>query len=173
MINLYGSSETGHLLIEDDGVMRPSPETAVLEVASPDGAGVGELLVTTLTNPWLPLLRYEIGDYVEPRAGGYLVHGRKRDALRRADGGVLTTRQLDQTFADVTGVAHYQLRQQADGSAHLALLPEAAGDDLAEARTRLTPTLCAMLGAPVSAEVVDLITPEDSGKFRLTVRETA
>jgi hypothetical protein len=30
-----------------------------------------------------------------------------------------------------------------------------------------------MLGAPVSAEVVDLITPEDSGKFRLTVRETA
>jgi len=173
VINLYGSSETGHLLVEDDGVMRPSPETAVLEVASPDGAGVGELLVTTLTNPWLPLLRYEIGDYVEPRAGGYLVHGRKRDALRRADGGVLTTRQLDQAFADVTGVAHYQLRQQADGSAHLALLPEAAGDDLAEARTRLTPTLCAMLGAPVSAEVVDLITPEDSGKFRLTVRETA
>jgi phenylacetate-CoA ligase len=173
VINLYGSSETGHLLIEDDGVMRPSPETAVLEVASPDGAGVGELLVTTLTNPWLPLLRYEIGDYVEPRAGGYLVHGRKRDALRRADGGVLTTRQLDQAFADVTGVAHYQFRQQADGSARLALLPEAAGDDLAEARTRLTPTLCAMLGAPVSAEVVDLITPEDSGKFRLTVRETA
>jgi len=30
VIDLYGSSETGHLLVETDGIMRPSPETALL-----------------------------------------------------------------------------------------------------------------------------------------------
>ena len=171
VINLYGSSETGHLLVEHDDAMLPSPETALLENTAADG--IGELLVTTLTNPYLPLLRYEIGDYVERTDKGFVVHGRKRDALRAADGGILTTRLVDQAFADVAGVAHYQLRQKADGSAHLFLLPENAGDALASAQAKLTVVLGRILGAAVTAETVGLIAPEDSGKFRLTVREAA
>lgn len=171
VIDLYGSSETGHLLVETDGIMRPSPETALLESTSPNG--IGELLVTTLTNPYLPLVRYEIGDYVERISGGYVVHGRKRDALRGADGRILTTRLVDAAFIGVSGIAHYQLRQRTDGSAHLSLLPEQAGDDLASAQTTLVPRLSTLLGSPVSSESVGLLTPEDSGKFRLTVRESA
>ena len=171
VIDLYGSSETGHLLIETDGVMRPSPETALLESTSADG--IGELLVTTLTNPYLPLMRYEIGDYVEPVAGGYLVHGRKRDALRGADGRILTTRQVDAAFSGVRGIAHYQLRQRTDGSAHLSLLPEQAGDGLASVQATLVERLSLLLGTSVTSESVGLLTPEDSGKFRLTVRESA
>ena len=171
VIDLYGSSETGHLLIETDNVMRPSPETALLETTASDG--VGELLVTTLTNPYLPLLRYEICDYVERVADGYLVHGRKRDALRDAEGRIVTTRQVDATFAHVAGIAHYQLRQQPDGSAHLSLLPERAGDELVSAQAMLKERLTLLLGAPVTSASVTLLTPEDSGKFRLTVRESA
>ncbi|MFM2211412.1 MAG: hypothetical protein RL639_606 [Verrucomicrobiota bacterium] len=171
VIDLYGSSETGHLLVQTDGVMRPSPETALLESTSADG--IGELLVTTLTNPYLPLVRYEIGDYVERVAGGYLVHGRKRDALRGADGQLLTTRQVDAAFAGVRGIAHYQLRQRTDGSAHLSLLPEQAGDALVSAQATLVERLSFLLGSPVTSEAVGLLTPEDSGKFRLTVRESA
>ncbi len=171
VIDLYGSSETGHLLVETDGVMRPSPETALLESTSADG--IGELLVTTLTNPFLPLMRYEIGDYVEPVAGGYLVHGRKRDALRGADGRILTTRQVDAAFSGVRGIAHYQLRQRTDGSAHLSLLPEQAGDGLASVQATLGERLSLLLGTSVTSESVGLLTPEDSGKFRLTVRESA
>ena len=171
VINLYGSSETGHLLVEHDGAMLPSPETAVLESTAPDG--IGELLVTTLTNPYLPLVRYEIGDFVELSADGFAVHGRKRDALRSATGRILTTRLIDQCFADVAGVAHYQLRQKADGSAHLFLLPAVEGDDLATAQAKLASELSSLLGAPVTTESVGLIAPEDSGKFRLTVREAA
>ena len=171
VINLYGSSETGHLLIEHDGVMLPSPETAMLESTAAEG--IGELLVTTLTNPYLPLLRYEIGDYVEHTANGFAVHGRKRDALRAADGRTLTTRIIDQCFTDVTGIAHYQLRQKADGSAHLFLLPETTGDNLTSAQAKLTSELGSILGANVTTESVGLIAPEDSGKFRLTVREAA
>lgn len=171
VIDLYGSSETGHLLVESAGVMRPSPETALLESTAAEG--VGELLVTTLTNPYLPLVRYEIGDYVEPVDGGYLVHGRRRDALRGPDGRPLTTRQADAAFAGVGGIAHYQLRQRPDGSAHLSLLPERAGDELVAARATLVGRLSRLLGAPVTAATVGLLTPEDSGKFRLTLRETA
>lgn len=171
VINLYGSSETGHLLVEHDGVMRPSEETALLESTADEG--VGELLVTTLSNPYLPLLRYEIGDYVERLPDGYRVHGRKRDALRAADGRALTTRLIDQAFADVAGIAHYQLRQKPDGSARLLLLPETAGDALSSAQAKLTAELGRVLGAEVAAESVGLIAPEDSGKFRLTVREAA
>ena len=171
VINLYGSSETGHLLVEHDDVMLPSLDTATLESTAP--AGIGELLVTTLTNPYLPLLRYEIGDYVEQTADGFAVHGRKRDALRAADGRTLTTRMIDQCFADVAGVAHYQLRQKADGSAHLFLLAQVDGDLLTTAQAKLTAELSHLLGATVTAESVSLIAPEDSGKFRLTVREAA
>jgi len=171
VIDLYGSSETGHLLVQSDGVMRPSPETALLESTNP--GGVGELLVTTLTNPHLPLLRYEIGDYVEAVAGGYLVHGRKRDALRAADGRLLTTRQIDAAFAGLRGIAHYQLRQRADGSAHLSVLPERDADPLLDAQATLGARLAGLLGAPVTSEAVGLLTPEDSGKFRLTLREAA
>lgn len=171
VIDLYGSSETGHLLVQSDGVMRPSPETALLESTNP--GGVGELLVTTLTNPHLPLLRYEIGDYVEAVAGGYLVHGRKRDALRAADGRLLTTRQIDAAFAGLRGIAHYQLRQRADGAAHLSVLPERDADPLPDAQATLRARLAGLLGAPVTSEAVALLTPEDSGKFRLTLREAA
>ncbi len=171
VIDLYGSSETGHLLVETDGVMRPSPETALLESTSADD--IGELLVTTLTNPYLPLMRYEIGDYVERVAGGYLVHGRKRDALRGADGRILTTRQVDAAFSGLRGIAHYQLRQRTDGSAHLSLLPEQASDGLASAQATLGERLSRLLGTSVTSESVGLLTPEDSGKFRLTVRESA
>ena len=171
VINLYGSSETGHLLVEHHGAMLPSPETAILESTATDG--IGELLVTTLTNPYLPLLRYEIGDFFERTPDGFAIHGRKRDALRAADGRILTTRMIDQCFTDVAGVAHYQLRQKADGSAHLFLLPVVEGGDLTSAQAKLTSELGSLLGATVTAESVSLIAPEDSGKFRLTLREAA
>jgi len=171
VIDLYGSSETGHLLVDVDGVMRPSRETAILECTAQ--TGVGELLVTTLTNPYLPLVRYEIGDYVEQVTDGYLVHGRKRDALRDAQGRILTTRQVDAAFLGIGGIAHYQLRQKTDGSAHLSLLPERAGDELVSAQALLKERLTLLLGSPVTSGSVGLLTPEDSGKFRLTVRESA
>ena len=171
VIDLYGSSETGHLLIEYDGVMRTVPETAMLESTAVDG--IGELLVTTLTNPYLPLLRYEVGDYVERTEDGYWLHGRKRDALCDAHGRILTTRMVDQNFAGESGIAHYQLRQKADGSAHLLLVPAKPADNLSLAKAKLTAELGRLLGTPVTAECVALIAPEDSGKFRLTLCEAA
>ena len=171
VINLYGSSETGHLLIDHpDGGMLGSPETAELELADVDESGVGQLLVTTLTNEYLPLVRYEIGDHAERSGGRWIVHGRLRDTLRGADGRVVTTRMVDGCFQDITGVAHYQLRQSADGSAELTLLPEHANGNLSALHPLLAARLTERLGRPVTLADTDRIAPEDSGKFRLTLR---
>ena len=89
VFNLYGSTETGHLLMEvGPGEMRPSLETALLEVLNTDGQGISELAVTTLTNDFMPLIRYRIGDLVarheRPYYTSYLVHGRAADAFASA-----------------------------------------------------------------------------------------
>ena len=170
VINLYGSSETGHLLIDHPaGGMTPSPETALLELADVDARGIGQLLVTTLTNDYLPLVRYEIGDHAERDGDRWVVHGRLRDALRDSAGRIVTTRMVDACFEDLPGIAHYQLRQAADCSATLSLLPESPADALTAVQPVLAARLGALLGAPVTVATTDLIAPEDSGKFRLTV----
>ncbi|HEX5221273.1 MAG TPA: hypothetical protein VFZ59_17045 [Verrucomicrobiae bacterium] len=234
VFNLYGSTETGHLLMENEaGEMKPSYETAVLEVVEEDellaaserqisslepehllspslssilnggeggrrpgeeglcgfgvqsrnlasGRGVaatsdavGTLLVTTLSNDYMPLLRYRIGDLVQrhERAYGtdYTIHGRMRDALTAIDGRRVTTWQVDQCFAGVAGIAHYQLRQTSRAGFHLRYIPDRAGMDsnsLKELAARLT----TLLGAPVQVESVPTLLPEASGKFRLTCR---
>ena len=171
VINLYGSSETGHLLIETaSSEMVTSPETAFLELCDMDAQGIGQLLVTTRTNPYLPLLRYEIGDLAEILPNGYRIHGRVRDALRRPDQSLLSTYQVDQTFRDIVGVAHYQVRQSTDGKCEVFLLPENPGDALSSTKAIVAERLTQLVGSPINIAVVPLIPPEDSGKFRLTAR---
>ena len=145
VFNLYGSTETGHLLMENElGEMKPSYDTALLEVADADAEGIGSLLVTTLSNDYMPLLRYRIGDYMQrdeqPYSTNYIVHGRMRDALAAADGARVTTWQADQCFSGVSGIVHYQLRQNPAGEFHLRYIPETDGPSatgLREITTRL------------------------------------
>jgi phenylacetate-CoA ligase len=173
VFDLYGSTETGHLLMEDTaGKMRPSSETAFLEVLESDHLGIGHLVVTTLTNPIMPLIRYRIGDLVERHAtpGGlsYHVHGRAADAFTIASGRRVTTRQIDQCFAGIKGIAHYQLIQRRPESWVLRFVPDvqpAESSVLAGLSRRLEDLL--QSSAPVSIEQTDILAPERSGKFRL------
>jgi phenylacetate-CoA ligase len=176
VFNLYGSTETGHLLMENErGEMKPNPETAFLENLDPDERGVGHLVVTTLTNDYMPLVRYRIGDLVErqeqPYGTNYFVHGRSQDALCRADGRRVTTFEADQCFAGIGGIAHYSLRQTDAGDGRLQFVPDGDGpgaEDLRGALARLEN----LLQAPnrIGAEAVKLLPPTLSGKFRLTCR---
>ena len=172
VFNLYGSTETGHLLMENErGEMKPSYDTAWLEVVDEDEADVGDLIVTTLSNDYMPLLRYRIGDLAErhERSYGtdYVVHGRVRDALRASDGRRVTTWQVDECFAGVSGLAHYQLRQSPSGEARLRYVPESTEMEAGRLR-EVCARLEALLKGPVTAELVSTLIPEASGKFRLT-----
>jgi len=137
-----------------------------------DEEGRGDLVVTTLSNEFMPLIRYRIGDLVELRSEAcqtqYIVHGRAMDAIRGADGRRVTTWQVDQCFADLDGIAHYQLLEQPNGW-HLRFLPDRSGPNAA-AMANLRRLLSALRGTAeqtVTIEQTDLLMPESSGKFRL------
>lgn len=171
--NLYGSTETGHLLMEDEtNRMRPSLDTAFLEVDEPDGAGVGHLIVTTLTNEYMPLIRYRIGDLAERvdqgSRVGYLVHGRAGDAFVTPSVGRVTTLQLDRCFIGLPGFAHYQLLQRSNTQWLLRYAPDQVPptpSQLEELRRRFMLHLGS--SAELFIEQTDILMPEDSGKFRL------
>ncbi|HVM46556.1 MAG TPA: hypothetical protein VMU04_00945, partial [Candidatus Acidoferrum sp.] len=172
VFNLYGSTETGHLLMETEGGgMRASAETAHLEVLKPDARGAGELAVTTFTNDFMPLIRYRIGDLVERREGpyhtSYRVHGRVADAFTHPDGARVSTWDIDQCFADIRGIVHYQLVER-PGAWLLRFVPDGpspATAELDELQRRLRKLL--ELGVGPVMQATDLLLPESSGKFRL------
>jgi len=174
VFNLYGSTETGHLLMENGrDEMKPGYDTAYLEIVDAAPDGVGDLVVTTLTNDYMPLLRYRIGDLAERRAQPYgtdfVIHGRIRDALRAGDGRRVTTGQADQCFAGLPGILHYELRQDESGRCNLRFVPDGAGPAEAELRrvtSRLESLLCAR--DEIRTEAIPVLLPEPSGKFRLT-----
>ena len=175
IFNLYGSTETGHLLMENErGEMKPAYENIFYEIANPDERGIGDLVVTTLTNDIMPLVRYRIGDLVQrceqPYATNYPVHGRSRDTLLRRDGRRVTTLDVDQCFQGVDGVAHYQLRQLESGDCRLQFVPDRVAPD-AETLQRLTARLETLLqlSTPIVTEAVTMLPPTPSGKFRLTL----
>ena len=177
IFNLYGSTETGHLLMENEsGEMEPCGENAFYEVVEPDERGVGDLVVTTLTNEFMPLLRYRIGDLAqraEQSVGTtYRIHGRSGDPLIRRDGRRVTTLEVDECFSDLGGLAHYQLRQNVNGDCHLQYVPDGNGP-VAEELNRVTARLEQLLrlSKRPAAEAVAILPPTPSGKFRLTRRD--
>jgi phenylacetate-CoA ligase len=174
VLNLYGATETGHLLMEGaDGRMLASRETAFLELIESDERNIGQLVVTSLSNDRMPLVRYRIGDLVEaqeqPYCTTYRVHGRARDALRAADGRRVTTWDVDQFFVGVEGIAHYQLRQAEGGEWTLRYVPETANGPELDLR-HVQDQLAGLTGqrTAIATERVDTIVPAQSGKFRLT-----
>ena len=173
VFNLYGSTETGHLLMEvGRGEMRASLETALLEALNTDSQGVSELAVTTLTNDFMPLIRYRIGDLAErherPYYTSYVLHGRAKDAFAASDGRRVTTWQLDQCLANLAGIAHYQLCERTGGEWLLRFVPDITApraEDMAELRQRLARLLG--VSGKLAVQQTDLLVPESSGKFRL------
>jgi phenylacetate-CoA ligase len=133
---------------------------------------VGDLLVTTLDNDYMPLIRYRIGDLAKreerPYCTRYEVHGRTADALTTADGRRVTVWDVDQCFRGIQGVAHYQVSQPSPDRFLLRHVPEGRAPEpavLNELRGRLGE----LLGGSecLQLEQVEGLLPESSGKFRL------
>ena len=176
ILNLYGSTETGHLLMENErGELKASLDHVFYEIVEPDARGVGSLVVTTLTNEIMPLVRYRIGDLAErvqhPYATHYLIHGRARDTLVGSDGQRVTTLEVDRCFAGAEGIAHYQLRQNQPAGADLQFIPDRE-PPTGETLHRVTEQLQDLLKVPgvITTESVKMLPPLPSGKFRLTLR---
>ncbi len=136
---------------------------------------MGDLVVTTLTNDYMPLLRYRIGDLAkrhdQPSGNHYTVHGRVRDALMTSDGRRVTTWQVDQCFIEAHGIAHYELRQNENGDCVLRFVSDGVvpmEKELPRVTSRLEALL--QLSASIKTEAMPVLVPAASGKFRLTCR---
>ncbi|HEY9154672.1 MAG TPA: hypothetical protein VIM69_06050 [Opitutaceae bacterium] len=173
--NLYGSTETGHLMMERiDGKMAPSPKIAHLDVINKDERGIGELVVSTLTNDYMPLLNYRIGDLVQPYTdshGGvtYVLHGRNPDTLKTPDGRRVTTRDVDQCFVGSEGLLHYRLHEYSPGRFRLSYI--STDEKAAEASIKTVVQRIEELVRPaqrIEANRVPYLLPEGSGKFVLS-----
>ncbi|MDX2109616.1 MAG: hypothetical protein SFY80_05170 [Verrucomicrobiota bacterium] len=171
--NLYGSTETGHLLMENtEGLLVPSLPVAHLAILDADSRGIGELEVTTLSNDYMPLLRYRIGDLVEPvqnaTTTAYRVHGRAPDAFTLASGKRITTRDVDQCFANISGITQYRLVETAPAAFTLQYIADLGGPsestlaNLRQSLMELTETSCLP-----TVQQIKLMLPENSGKFLL------
>ncbi|MEO6993786.1 MAG: hypothetical protein ABI273_09170 [Lacunisphaera sp.] len=175
VFNLYGSTETGHLLMENEaGQMIPSEQIAHLDVINQDARGIGELVVSTLTNDFMPLLNYRIGDLVEVRGGisesgdsrTFILHGRAPDTLKAPDGRRITTRDIDQCFVGCEGIVHYRLHEMSPEKFLLSYIPERAGPTAA-AMSTVAKKLVGLLQPKHGLELkeVTILLPEGSGKF--------
>ncbi len=103
IVDSYSSEELGYIALQcpqQEGVYHVQAESIILEVLGPDGrtcvpGETGQVVVSTLHNFAMPLLRYASGDYAEvgePCACGRglpvlrRIAGRQRNMLRRPDG---------------------------------------------------------------------------------------
>jgi phenylacetate-CoA ligase len=124
----YSSEETGYLALQcEHGAYHVQSESVLLEVVDDAGRACapgecGRVLVTTLQNFAMPLIRYEIGDYAvagAPCACGRSlpvlarILGRRRNMLRLPDGSQHWPSFPEDRWAGIAPIAQLQVVQTA------------------------------------------------------------
>lgn len=180
----YGSTETGYVFMEcEAGCFHQNAEFCRVDFiplrSENGGAPVGRIFVTPFGNPWMALLRFDIGDLVrlaEPatcpcgRNEGLIlsaIEGRGRDVTTTLDGRMVTVDRLDETLSRVFGVVAYQLDQTASDAYTLRLVCDGVDPDVAKRVS--ADSMRGLYGgkARIDVQVVPHILPEVSGKHRL------
>jgi phenylacetate-CoA ligase len=181
MASSYGSTETGYVFLScEHGRMHQSVDSCRVDLVSLSAeagdARIAKLLVTPFGNPWMCLLRFDIGDLARPatapcpcgRTEGLAIdriEGRVDDATLRTDGRVVCAAAIDDAIAStacVSDMVSYQIDQI--GRRDYLLRATATGpiDTLA-----IRACLRDVYGpdASVSVESVEALQPEPSGKY--------
>lgn len=181
MASSYGSTETGYVFFscEHGRLHQNVPFCRVDLVALSAAIGdphVAKPLITPFGNPWMCLLRFDVGDLVRPatspcpcgRTEGVLldrIEGRVDDATLRTDGTIVGAATLDDAIALAAcceNIVSYQLDQTAQRE--YTLRATATGPiDVPDLGARLRDVYGA--GARVAVHRVDALDPEPSGKY--------
>ena len=192
----YGSREVSWLGTDcsrHEGLHVPL-QSVYLEVLREDGTPacpgeVGRIVVTSLINTSLPLIRYVLGDlgaWAEApcscgRAWPLLreVTGRISDTFTKADGTLVAGEYFNHVFFAEQWIQQYQVVQEAVDEVRVSLVLRAdlpGLDDLKTAgleETRRKIRLAMGEDCAVSFEFVDVIEPSPSGKFRFTMSKVS
>jgi phenylacetate-CoA ligase len=176
LFQLYGATETGVLFMEcEHGRLHPNERHSHIDlVAMPGTAHLARVLVTTLGRPWMPLLRYDIGDVVR------VAESRECKCGLRSDGPLLERVEGRQgECAEVNGETITPL--MLDDAIHAALGPQATIEQWQLTRDNLyvvdpassqsaavaAQAVGAILARPIRGAHMSAIAPEASGKYRL------
>jgi phenylacetate-CoA ligase len=177
----YGSSECGFLAGEGpDRKLRVREDHTLIE-SRPRSDGRYDLILTVLTNPSFPLIRYDIGDVTDapiergPRGMAVLknVSGRNNDLVFSRTGQPVHSARFEALFKyQADGVRRYRVRQNRDGSltAEVELTGRAAAAQVPGLERKLREL---MEGYPASVQVVDHLPVTPAGKHRLVVSDLA
>jgi phenylacetate-CoA ligase len=186
VVERYGSWETGILAHEcpEAGSLHVLAEGVLVEVVDERGAPaapgtVGHVLVTSLRNRGLPLLRYRIGDLVEvPPPGacpcgrglpvlGRLI-GRSNELLYAVGGGLVPPEAVSAVMTSAAAsVVEFQVIQQEDFSLDVKLVQR--GEPAPEAyRRRIAAALDGLVRLPGATRIepVERIPLTGAGKLR-------
>jgi phenylacetate-coenzyme A ligase PaaK-like adenylate-forming protein len=189
LLNLYGSTETGVLFMQcERGLLHHNQGWSHVELV-PSGlpgapSALARLLVTSLTNRFTPLLRYDIGDLALVEAagcdcgagGGWVlrsIEGRVKDVTTTTAGESVTVGAVDRRMSATAGLAAYQVVQERGRT----LVRWVAGDEArpeAEIERELRDHGRALYGedARIECRRERFIAPEASGKYRLALRKS-
>jgi phenylacetate-CoA ligase len=183
--DIYGSTEAKEIAWEcsERLAYHVNADWVLVETipgTGPLGLTTNRILVTSLYNYAMPLIRYEIGDTGEILAercpcgrGLPLMRptwGRSADYLALVDGTVITPYDMTCAIEHLPGLLRYQIIQWAIDRVEVRVLP---GDGFTatvadQIRAALRPVLH---GLEAEVRIVDEMTHEPSGKFRIVRSE--
>ncbi|MGH4030047.1 hypothetical protein ACQB60_14040 [Actinomycetota bacterium Odt1-20B] len=179
VVDLFGSTELGYLFYSDsksdsaaDGGYRPYLHDMSVELIPVEpGSGIHSLIVTSVRNPFMPLVRYRSGDCVRTRDGSadperiVSFCGREKELLP-TPGGPVAQADLDARITAVSSrVFLHQLRLTGEGR---CLLAYTTFDDVplaADQERQLAASVGALTGRACHAEQSAHIPIGRSGKY--------
>jgi phenylacetate-coenzyme A ligase PaaK-like adenylate-forming protein len=181
----YGSTEAGYVFMEcEHGKFHQNTEFCRVDFQplkpQHGGPSLGRILVTTFSNPWYYIVRFDIGDLVRVdesrscpcgRDSGLVVlavEGRISDVTLACNGRLVTMRELDDALGVLEGIDEYRLRQETPKTYHLHLVTRRA--DKKVLLKEATEILSRLYGekAKILISYEKDIAPEPSGKYRVS-----
>ncbi|HSB47187.1 MAG TPA: hypothetical protein VLD37_04170 [Candidatus Bilamarchaeum sp.] len=181
----YGTSEFGYIAWEcpEERSLHVNGSAVLLEIVDkagrPKKSGTGDIVLTTLRNSAMPLIRYRIGDRGSwggdcSCGRGWRVlkslDGRKADVLRLPSGRICPSLKFyfpSRMKSDISGIRQYQVVQREPGLFVFRFVPSGKGPG-PECLREIKAKVVQAAGEPVLVEFeeTDFIPRGPGGKFR-------
>ncbi|MCL1848525.1 MAG: hypothetical protein FWF83_02480 [Clostridiales bacterium] len=184
LVSSFGTTETGFVLQScEDGFLHQNLDFCRIDFhplkEAYGGPDLGRMLVTTFSNLWNTVVRFDTGDLVRLYPSGECTCGRNEGLIAKGiegrvtnctfttGGQLVTTMALDQALAGIPGIRDYHLEQNSPAQYDLQLMT--IGDDrkvLDEARAAME----RLFGSDGDFHITSVpnILPGQAGKFRRT-----
>jgi phenylacetate-CoA ligase len=180
----YGARDAGHLADEcPQGGLHIPAEAILIETEGRTPDGLGEITVTNLYSPAMPIIRYRTGDMGELddqlcSCGRSLpllkrVEGRRTDFLVTPHGRIVHALGVIYVIREIAAVKEFQVIQEALDRIRVDVVPDSSFST--EDRALIARRIRTLMGAEVevNVELTEQILRAQSGKFRYVISQVA